>query len=149
MIQVLDHTNQEIAKAIREVFQVSYAIEAKLLSAISFPPLQRKLNEFTDCDTIFYGYFKDESLAAVTEIRDNNNSIHIQSLVVCPEFFRQGIAQKFIKFIFETHNSTLFTVETGAENAPACKLYEKMGFTQTRKWMTEHDIVKIGFEKKT
>lgn len=147
MIQILDHTNQEVAIAIREVFQASYAIEAQLLNAINFPPLQRQLNAFMDCNTTFYGYFNDDSLAAVTEIKENGNSTHIQSLVVLPEYFKQGIAQKLITHTIITYNPELLTVETGADNFPACQLYEKMGFTQTRKWMTKHDIVKVHYKR--
>jgi GNAT superfamily N-acetyltransferase len=147
VIKTLEHPNYDIAIAIHSVFQVSYAIEAKLLNAVNFPPLQRQLNEFTNCKNTFYGYYVEDSLAAVTEILHNNKTTHIQSLVVHPEYFRQGIAQRLINFVFETYNSTLFTVETGADNLPACKLYEKMGFIETRKWMTEHDIVKVRYEK--
>ena len=38
MIKKLNHTNQAIATKMRIVFQESYAIEAKLLNAINFPP---------------------------------------------------------------------------------------------------------------
>lgn len=148
MIQTLEHTKQKTALEIRSVFQVSYAIEAELLKATNFPPLQRLLGSFINSNNTFYGYFKDDKLVAVTEILHDNKTTHIQSLVVHPHFFRQGIAQKLIDFTFKTYNSPLITVETGADNLPACQLYVKMGFTETRKWMTEHDIVKVGFEKR-
>lgn len=147
MIKVIDHTNSNIAIAIRQVFQVSYAIEAKLLNAVNFPPLQRQLTAFTNCKNTFYGYYVEDTLAAVTEIKYDNTVTHIQSLVVAPKFFRQGIAQKIIDVVFKTYNSPLFTVETGADNLPACQLYEKVGFIEVRKWMTEHDIVKVRYEK--
>lgn len=148
MIKTLNHTDHHIAYEIQQVFQVSYAVEAQLLNVDNFPPLQRKLNEFTNCNNIFYGYYVNETLAAVTEIKHNNTTTHIQSLVVRPDFFRKGIAQKLIDFTLKTHNSPLITVETGADNLPASQLYVKMGFKETRKWMTEHDIVKVGFEKR-
>lgn len=149
VIKTLEHTNQDIAIAIRSIFQVSYTIEAKLLKAINFPPLKRKLDEFINCNNTFYGYYVNETLAAVIEIKQDDKTTHIQSLVVHPYFFRKGFAQKLINFIFETYNSTMFTVETGAANLPACKLYEKTGFTQTKKWMTEHDIIKVHYKKLT
>lgn len=69
MIKVIDHTNSNIAIAIRQVFQVSYAIEAKLLNAVNFPPLQRQLTAFKNCKNTFYGYYVEDTLAAVTEIK--------------------------------------------------------------------------------
>ena len=46
MIKKLQQTNNETAAEIRSVFQVSYAVEAKLLKAIDFPPLKRQLEDF-------------------------------------------------------------------------------------------------------
>ncbi len=58
MISKLNQTKVETAERIRAVFQISYAVEAKLLQANDFPPLRRKLNEFVESETIFYGVFK-------------------------------------------------------------------------------------------
>ena len=52
MIKKLDHTNQAIATKMRIVFQESYAIEAKLLNAINFPPLQRPLQSYIELSLI-------------------------------------------------------------------------------------------------
>jgi len=147
MIKKLNNKDIVIAKKIRLVFQVSYAIEAKLLNATNFPPLNRTLNDFINCDTQFYGYWKNEALTAVVEIRDNQNSTLIQSLVVDPLYFRQGIAGKLINFVFENYNSKTFNVETGLANLPAIKLYERFGFSEVKQYDTDVGIRKIRFEK--
>lgn len=147
MIQKIDHTIQNEAEQIREVFQVSYAVEAKLLNATDFPPLKRPLKNFMETETEFFGYFKGTNLAAVTEIKADIQITHIQSLVVDPDFFRRGIASRLLEFTFHTFNSPLFIVETGAENGPAIALYESHGFHITKKWMTEIGIEKVALEK--
>lgn len=147
MITILEHTNLNTAKAIRTIFQMSYAIEAKLLNADYFPPLHREIKDFTNCENIFYGHYKNNILTAVAEIKHEDKTTHIQSLVVHPNFFKQGIAQELIKFIFKSFHPEMFTVETGADNIPACCLYEKMGFSKTSKWMTKHNIIKVSYEK--
>ena len=43
MIQKLDNNDLEVAETIRNIFQLSYAVEAELLQAIDFPPLHRPL----------------------------------------------------------------------------------------------------------
>jgi ribosomal protein S18 acetylase RimI-like enzyme len=148
MIKKLDHTNSSIAEKIRTVFQDSYTVEAQLLKATDFPPLQRSLENFIKCDTTFLGIFKSGELAGVIEVDTKGTITHIQSLVVHPKFFKQGIAQTLLEFVFTTYDSALFTVETGVENGPATQLYQKFGFTEVKQWDTDHGVRKIRFEKR-
>jgi N-acetylglutamate synthase-like GNAT family acetyltransferase len=147
MIEKLQNSKLEIAEKIRAVFQVSYKVEAKLLAAVNFPPLQRPLDKYRENNTQFYGCSKDGELAGVVEIDANNNYILIRSLVIHPIFFRQGIAGKLIEFVFNTFDSNLFVVETGLANGPATALYKKFGFIEVHQWDTDHGIRKVKFEK--
>ena len=147
MIEKLQNSDLEIAEKIRAVFQVSYKVEAKLLNAVNFPPLQRPLEKYIESNTTFYGYSKDGELAGVVEVDANNNYILIRSLVIHPIFFRQGIAGKLIEFVFDTFDSNLFVVETGLANGPATALYKKFGFIEVHQWDTDHGIRKVKFEK--
>ena len=147
MIEKLQHNDLEIAQKIFSVFQVSYAIEAKLLNAINFPPLNRPLENYINSNTEFFGYFKNKNLAGVIEIDHNNNSTNINSLVVDPKFFRQGIARKLMEFVFYTFDSNRYTVETGLENGPATKLYMNFGFKEVKQWDTDHGVRKVKFER--
>ncbi|WP_158845104.1 GNAT family N-acetyltransferase [Algibacter sp. L1A34] len=148
MIKRLQNNDIEVSKKIRSVFQLSYKIEAKLLNATDFPPLKRPLENYINSETEFFGYLKDKELAGVIEIKHNNNFTHINSLVVAPSFFRQGIARKLMEFIFERFNSKLFVVETGLENGPATELYKKFNFKEVKQWDTDHGVRKIKFERR-
>tara|TARA_B100000787_G_scaffold144268_1_gene114044 strand:- start:1501 stop:1959 length:459 start_codon:yes stop_codon:yes gene_type:complete len=146
MIKKLQHTNLEIAKEIRAVFQVSYAVEAQLLNAVNFPPLQRPLESYVESNTTFFGYYKNQELAGVIEISHQKKATHINSLVVDPTFFRQGIARQLMEFILSTFNSEVFTVETGLKNEPASALYRNFNFNEVNQWDTDHGVRKIRFE---
>ena len=148
MIKRLQNKDIEIAEKIRAVFQLSYKIEAELLNAVDFPPLKRTIENFVISETAFFGYLKEKELAAVIEITTNNEFTHINSLVVDPRFFRQGIAKKMMEFVFETFDSKLFIVETGLENGPATQLYKKFGFQEVKQWDTDHGVRKIKFERR-
>ena len=148
MIERLQNNDIEISKKIRSVFQLSYNIEAKLLNATDFPPLKRSLENYANSNTEFFGYLKDQELAGVIEIEHNTNFTHINSLVVDPCFFRQGIAKKLMEFVFNTFDSNLFIVETGLENGPATELYKKFDFKEVKQWDTDHGVRKIKFERR-
>ncbi len=146
-IQLLDHTQTSVAQKIRAIFQVSYVVEANLLQAINFPPLQRKLSSFIKCENDFYGFYMGNEIAGVIELRKIPDATHVQSLVVDPFFFRKGIALKLMLFVLENYKTPTFKVETGVDNIPAIQLYKKLGFIQTLKWNTNHGIQKVRFEK--
>ena len=148
MIERLQNNDVEISKKIQSVFQLSYKIEAKILNATDFPPLKRPLESYVNSNTVFFGNLKGRELAGVIEIDHNNNFTHINSLVVDPSFFRQGVARELMEFVFKTFDSKLFVVETGLENIPATKLYKKFDFKEVKQWNTDHGIRKIKFERR-
>ncbi len=148
MIKKLLNNKIEIANQIHLVFQVSYAVEAMLLNSSDFPPLKRPVGSYQKSGNTFFGYFEDEELAGVIEVEQTNIHTDIHSLVVNPKFFRRGIAKQLLDFIFNTFDSSLFIVETGAENKPATELYKKHGFKEVKQWDTDFGIRKVSFNKK-
>ena len=148
MIEKLQNKNIKISNQIHAVFQLSYAVEAKLLNATDFPPLKRPLESYLKSDNLFFGYIENTELAGVIEIEFTDKYIDINSLVVNPKFFRRGIARKLLEFIFSRFDSKLFIVETGVNNKPATELYKKLGFKEIKQWDTDFGIRKIQFERK-
>ena len=148
MIEKLQNKNIEMSKKIHSLFQISYTMEAKLLNTKYFPPLNRLLENYVESSTVFFGYLKNEKLVGIIEIDHNDNQTQINSLVVDPKFFRQGIARKLMEFVFETFDSNLFVVETGVKNKPASELYKKLDFKEVKQWNTDFGIKKIKFERR-
>lgn len=147
MIKKIQHTQYSMAEQIYRVFQVSYRIEANLLKAENFPPLQRRVSDLQQSPTAFYGFYKANKIVAVIEIMAEANSTHIQSLVVDPDYFRQGIGKQLMDFVMIRYTTAIFTVETGVDNAPACGLYKSLGFVEVKQWDTSFGVRKIRFQK--
>lgn len=148
MIRLLHHQESSAAKQIYQTFQVSYAVEARLLGSDDFPPLKRTVKDIMESNTSFYGYLKEGVLMAVMEIHINQTYIHIQSLTVDPLYFRQGIGNSLLNFAIDSFPSETYTVETGLGNIPAIRMYENFGFIKEKIWMTDFGIEKIAFTLK-
>ena len=147
MIVKIDNKRNEIAVEIRRIFQASYVIEAKMLKAIDFPPLKRTISQFIDSNSEFYAYYIKHNIAGLIEISSNKSITHIQSLVVYPKYFRQGIGKALVMFVLDTYASSGFTVETGIDNRPAIKLYVSLGFEEQDQWDTNHGVRKVRFKR--
>jgi ribosomal protein S18 acetylase RimI-like enzyme len=147
MIIKIDNKKNEIAYEIRRIFQASYVIEAKMLKAIDFPPLKRTISQFINSNSKFYAYYMKQNIAGLIEINSNKSVTHIQSLVVYPKYFRQGIGRELVMFVLDTYTSVNFTVETGLDNYPAIKLYISLGFKEQGQWDTDHGVRKVRFKK--
>ena len=143
MIFYLNNKDIPVAEKLFSIWQESYIIEAKFLKVNDFPPLNRKIQDFLDSSTCFYGFVKDDVYNAVIEIWDNDGILHIQSLVVKPSQFRKGLASEMIAFVLSENMECNFTVETGCDNLPAINLYLKFGFVETKQYETDHGIRKI------
>ena len=148
MIIKINNKKNKIAKEIRAIFQVSYTVEAGILKAVDFPPLKRTVSQFLNSDSEFYAYYLIKNIAGVIEIENHENLTHIQSLVVYPKYFRNGIGSKLVQFILDTYKAKIFIVETGIDNHPAIKLYKSFGFQEQERWDTNHGIRKVRFEKR-
>ncbi|MGB1501486.1 MAG: GNAT family N-acetyltransferase [Flavobacteriaceae bacterium] len=146
MIKKLDHNNVAIATKMRIIFQESYTVEAVLLNAENFPPLQRPLESYIESKTTFFGYHIEGEIVGIIEVSSNENTIHVNSLVVSPHFFRQGIGRQLIQHVLQHFSSKVFTVETGLENIPASTLYKNFGFKEVKQWDTDHGVRKVRFE---
>ena len=147
MIIKFDQTIDKNAQQIWSIFQEAYIIEAEMLKAINFPPLNRTVSQFVMSTTKFYAFYEKESICGMIEIDHNDSLTHIQSLVVYPKYFRKGIARKLVSFILSAFDSQIFTVETGLENIPAIQLYKSFDFEEKEQWNTNHGIIKVRFKK--
>jgi len=129
-LQPTDHAS------LLEVQRRAYQVEARLLGTTDFPPLRETIDDInTEVPTGFVYIIDDDIVGAVT-IADGT----ITRLIVDPAYFRQGIAQSLLRYVFE--HSLAKHVMTGARNLPALTLYGRFGFMEVRReWRSGIELV--------
>ena len=146
MIESLEHCSEEVAAQIYAVFQRSYKEEAQLIGVNEFPPLLRTAANIQVATSKFLGLRIGSELAAIVEYTNNGANLSIDSLVVHPLFFRRGLASQLLQSLLGTHAYRTADVETAAANLPAITLYNKFGFFESKRWITDEGIEKVRLE---
>jgi len=149
MITKIDNSIDDVASQIFTVFQRSYKIEAQLIGVDDFPPLSRSVENIAQSTTSFYGFSENSCLAGVIEVVIDDKHLSINSLVVDPDYFRRGIADKLIKHVLGLVDFSQAVVETAVVNSPAIKLYQKHGFVEFKRWTPSHGIEKLALSINT
>ena len=142
MIKQINNTNVSISYKIYNLFQLSYKKEADILKVTNFPPLSRRVDDILNSENCFFAYFFKDDFLGIIELDDSEN-LHIQSLVVNPDFFRKGIASQLIDFVLLKYKKRTLTVETALSNYPAVNLYKRYGFRKLYTYDAEFNIRKI------
>ncbi len=143
MIELLEHTSENVANQIYGVFQRSYKVEAGLVGVEDFPPLRRSARDIQSSPNKFLGLWIGVNLVAIVEYSDWEADLSIDSLVVHPQFFRRGLASQLLKSLLAKNQWQSAYVETASANLPAIVLYQKFGFSQSKRWTTADGIDKV------
>ncbi|WML56514.1 GNAT family N-acetyltransferase [Neobacillus sp. PS2-9] len=130
MIKEIDLHDRHLACQLLELQRASYQVEAKLINFFEIPPLKESLEELIECGETFLCYFEEKTLAGAISYTVDGDEMKICRMVVNPDHFRKGIAQKLLREV-ESRNSqmSVYLVSTGKDNPPAKNLYLKNGFT--------------------
>jgi ribosomal protein S18 acetylase RimI-like enzyme len=129
MIKSIDLMDDRLVWELYELQRTAYMVEAELINFYDIPPLKETMDELTECDETFLGYFEENELVGALSYTVDGHEVTICRMIVHPGHFRKGIAQKLL-FAVEKRNGhfSIFKVSTGRENLPARALYQKNGF---------------------
>ncbi|WP_258309478.1 GNAT family N-acetyltransferase [Cytobacillus oceanisediminis] len=126
----------------------SYKVEAELIECSDIPPLKDTVDTLQKCGETFFGYYSNEGLCGAISLKDENNTIDIHRLIVHPDHFRKGIAQKLLEFIERIEGIKSLIVSTGSKNTPAINFYEKNGFKKVNQIIVNENLFLTSLEKK-
>lgn len=123
--------NKQNEIELNQVFQIqiaAYTVEAQLLGAADFPPLHGTRKELFESNDESFLYFKGQQPIGAIFLEKKSEFILVSKLIVCPAFFRQGVASSLLAHCLNLYPESEFQVSTGIENNPALQLYRTFGF---------------------
>lgn len=148
LMKRIDFQNVQILKKLFELQRASYYIEAELIGFFDLPPLKESFEEFQQCGETFLGYFDEDELVGALSFTTDGEELTICRMVVHPNHFRKGIAQRLLIGLEENNQEcTIIIVSTGKDNFPAKSLYLKNGYQFVRDLMVAPDVYISQFEK--
>ena len=136
------------AEKLLEIQMPAYKVEAEIIGYDDIPPLKDTVNTLKQCEETFFGYYINEELCAAISVKVIDNEVDIHRLIVHPDHFRKGIAQKLLTFIERQFDKRIIIVATGSKNKPAITLYKKNGFRITKEIQVNEHLSLTYFEKK-
>lgn len=129
----IDLSDEPTARAVREVGLRAYAVEADLIGFDGIPALTETLAELRAQPLRWLGTAGPDGMpvAFLAWRRTDAGEVDVDRLCVDPGWFRLGLATELLTHLLasEPHGDVL--VSTGAANAPALALYQRVGFRQT------------------
>lgn len=134
-----------IAQQLHAVQMLAYAHECKLLGAIHFPPLDCTVDDVRNSAEAFLAAFIGVNLVGAVSTRadEERHGVNIASLVVRPQFHRQGIGRRLMAKVLAEHYGVELTVQTGAKNLPALALYSQLGFVEIQRWHVGQESLEL------
>ncbi|SFL57872.1 Acetyltransferase (GNAT) family protein [Gracilibacillus orientalis] len=147
MIDKIDILNRKNAENILNIQILSYKVEAEIIGSYEIPPLKDTVDTLQQCRETFFGYYLDEELCGAISIKIENDEIDIHRLIVHPNHFRKGIAQRLLTFLETNFEVRAIKVATGSKNTPAISFYKKNGFENSKEVTVNRQLSLIYFEK--
>lgn len=124
----LDLLDAEVQNNILHLQRVSYRHEEELLG-FPIPRTEDTAEDLLASGEVFIGMMQDGVLLGLLAFAADEEALDIHRVAVDPDYFQQGVATDLIQFLFDAFSTVRCChVTTGALNAPAIRLYEKMGF---------------------
>ncbi|MBT2403336.1 MULTISPECIES: GNAT family N-acetyltransferase [unclassified Streptomyces] len=133
LVRPLDLTDDTTAAAVHRIGRAAYAVEAELIGFDGIPALHESLAEMRARPLSWLGAVSEggEIAGFLAWEEEPDRTICVDRLCVAPVWFRRGVASLLLRHLLtEVLPDRAVTVTTGAANAPAVTLYERLGFTR-------------------
>ncbi|MFD9359563.1 GNAT family N-acetyltransferase [Streptomyces sp. NPDC060031] len=149
LVSPLDLTDDATAAAVHRIGRAAYAVEAELIG-FDIPHLRESLEQMRERPLVWLAAVSAEGeiagYLAWKEAADG--SVSVDRLCVDPAWFRRGVGSLLMGHLLsEAFPNRSVTVTTGADNAPAVTLYERLGFIRGADFSPVPGLVMAAFTR--
>ncbi|MFJ7205471.1 GNAT family N-acetyltransferase [Streptomyces sp. NPDC098789] len=153
LVRPLDLADDATAAAVYRIGRAAYAVEAELIGFDGIPALRESLAELRSRPLNWLGALSPAGevagfLAWEAAPEAAAAAISIDRLCVDPAFFRRGVGSLLLRHLLEeVVPGRAVGVTTGAVNAPAVTLYERLGFLRGADFSPVPGLVMASFTR--
>jgi ribosomal protein S18 acetylase RimI-like enzyme len=123
--------DRAIALRLHAIQIAAYQVEADLIGTDAIPPLHETVDALQHRPFTWLGALDGEQIIGAIAWQETGEIVDIHRLIVDPAAHRQGAGTALVRALLSHATSRPVFVATGAANAPARRLYERLGFELT------------------
>ena len=147
---IIEPASVEDAKEILDLQKIAYVSEAERYNDCSIPPLTQTIDQIK-ADFENYIFLKASTGARIVgSVRGymDQETCHIERLIVHPDFRKQGIGTRLIKEIeVRFKQARRYELFTGHRSENNLRLYSKLGYKPYKKQIVSDSLTLIFMEK--
>jgi len=151
---IIKKANLNDLEEILELQKLAYLSEAELYDDYSIEPLKQTLDEIIEeyeKGIVLKVLSNDFKIIGSVRAYKSNDSVHIQKLIVHPDFQNKGIGKSLLQSIEENFNYIKAKIEfklfTGHKSLKNIYLYKKLGYIEYKSEKVSEDLNFIHFKK--
>ncbi len=120
-----------VAERLHSIQIAAYTVEAALIGNDAIPPLHESVDDLLRRPFAWLAALDGEQIIGAIALQSLADVVDIHRLIVDPAAFRRGAGSALVQAVLDQAGARPVFVATGAANAPARRLYERLGFTLT------------------
>jgi GNAT superfamily N-acetyltransferase len=147
----VEYATPEDATALLELQKLAYQSEARLYGDWTLPPLTQTLENLREefATSVVLKALEDGRLIGAVRAREVNGVCQIGRLIVHPEQQGRGVGTMLMHRVEgEFPGVTVFELFTGSRSEGNLRLYERLGYTRSRKKVLSPSVTLVFLEKR-
>lgn len=146
-VAAVDQRDPDTAVELVALQRRAYAVEAELIGYDRIPPLVESAQQLMESSLTIWALMEQGAVVGLIGFTEEPGTVDIDRIAVDPAHFRRGYARLLLNRLHDQHPGCAFVVSTGAANAPAMALYERLGYERVGERTVVQTLVVVDFHR--